>query len=113
MAAAEGNSGTTSAKRRVLLSGRQLALPFVRQVFDPGIVYVGDGKHPLPSIACQAADTVISLGFAVAYQRNTACYFRVGYIAVIVGIDVNHDKLIGELAGDIGIVSPAFFRAKV
>jgi hypothetical protein len=104
---------TTLALRRVLLRGCQLALPVIRQVLDPAIVYVGDCQNSLPAIACQAADTVVSLGIAVAYQRNPACYFRIGHIAVIVGIDVNDDKLIGEFAGDIGIVSTTFFRTKI
>ena len=77
--------------RRVLLCRCQLALPFIRQVLDPTIVYVGDSKNSLPAIACQAGDTVISVRMAVADKRNPACYFRIRQIAVIVWIDVDHD----------------------
>ena len=52
----------------VLLCRCQLALPFIRQVLDPAIVYIGNSKNALPAIACQAADTVISLGIAVSNQ---------------------------------------------
>ena len=67
------------------------ALPFIRQVLDPTIVYVGDGKNSLPAIACQTGDTVISVRMAIADKRNPACYFCIRQIAVIVWIDVNHD----------------------
>lgn len=98
---------------RVLLRGCQLSFPFVRQVLDPAIVYIGDGKNPLTTVTRQAADAIIGGSAAIAYQGNPARYFGVGQIAVIVGIGVNHDKFIGELARYIGIVSPAFFGSKI
>ena len=97
--------------RWVLLRGCELALPFIRQVLDPAIVYVGYSKHSLTAIACQAGDTVIRVRMAVADKRNTACYCCIRQIAVMIWIDVNHNQLIRELAGDIGIVSATFLRA--
>jgi hypothetical protein len=58
-------------------------------------------------------DAVVGADARAGGEHDPADHGRVGWLAVVVGVGVDHDQAVGELAGDIGQVAPAALGGEI
>ena len=97
---------------RIPLFSGELGLVPNRQLLHPAVIDIGYRLHTLGTHPPVADDLVI-LWNIVIRQHHRTCNDRIVRVAVVVRIIVQHNQPVGELAGDIGIVSSALLSAKV
>ena len=93
----------------------QLVLPGLRELLHPAVVHQRDRQHALPAHARVGRHLVVGRALRIRPEgeKNAAHDSGVRNVAVIVGIGVDDDQVVRELARDVGVVAAALLRAEV
>src|SRR5262247_155695 len=97
---------------RIPLCSRELSLVDDWEFLYPAVIHVGNRQYSLTTMTFVPDDFIVLRNVVVRQHHCTGNHCII-YIAVVVRIIVQHNQTVGELAGDIGIVSATFFRAEV
>src|SRR5262249_38326363 len=106
-------AAVAAADRVTLFAGQAFELGGVGGVLDPAVVDDGGWGDGLSAPAGVAGAGGVRVGALICRQEHPAYDRSIGRVAVAVGIGIDDEQLVRELARDVGVVAAALLGAEV